>query len=130
MATVTKKDLVMRIAEATGCKKAVVKLMVQDFLHEIVKELAQGNRLEFRDFGVFEVRRRGRRKARNPRTGACLDLPPRATVHFKPGRLLREPSETGATRPSPQHRPVQAAPLPPAAGRGATPGDARRPPPP
>ena len=54
--TITKKELVNRIAERTGQTKVVVKEILQQFLDEIITELAEGNRLEFREFGVFEVR--------------------------------------------------------------------------
>ena len=56
MATVTKKDLIDRIAEKEGCKRVLVKRLIQDFLDSIIDELGKGNRLEFRDFGVFEGR--------------------------------------------------------------------------
>ena len=54
MATVTKKDLIDRIAEKESCKRVLVKRVIQDFLDAIIDELGKGNRLEFRDFGVFE----------------------------------------------------------------------------
>jgi integration host factor subunit beta len=66
--TITKKELVNRIAETTQLTKVVVKDIVQRFLDEIVEELSDGNRLEFREFGVFEVRQRAARLAQNPRT--------------------------------------------------------------
>ena len=56
MPTITKKDLIDRIAQNTQAKKSLVKATVQSFLDEIMAELAKGNRLEFRDFGVFQVR--------------------------------------------------------------------------
>ena len=61
--TVTKKQLVNRIAEQTRQTKVVVKGILQQFLDEIIDELSRGNRLEFREFGVFEVRERAARKA-------------------------------------------------------------------
>ena len=54
MATTTKKDLIDRIADVTGQKRATVKITVQAFLDNVIRELAQGNRLEFRDFGQFD----------------------------------------------------------------------------
>ena len=69
MATVTKKELAYRISEKTGLKKVVIKRVIQCFIDEIIDELAAGNRLEFREFGVFETKTRAARKARNPRTG-------------------------------------------------------------
>lgn len=88
--TVTKKDLVNRIAERTGETKVVTKTIIQMFLDEIVRELGQGNRLEFRDFGVFEVRMRKARRAQNPRTLEKVEVPPKRVVKFKVGRVLRE----------------------------------------
>ena len=58
MATTTKKDLIDRIAEETNQKRTVVKATVQSFLDNVIVELSKGNRLEFRDFGVFEIRDR------------------------------------------------------------------------
>ena len=90
MATVTKKELAYRIAETTGQKKVVVKRVIQQFVTEIIEELAVGNRLEFREFGVFEIKKRAARKARNPRTGVRVDVPSKAVVHFKAGRAMKE----------------------------------------
>ena len=64
--TTTKKDLIDRIAEETNQKRTVVKMTVQSFLDNVIKELGDGRRLEFRDFGVFEIRERAARVAQNP----------------------------------------------------------------
>ncbi len=88
--TITKKDLVNRIAERTGETKVVTKTIIQMFLDEIVADLSRGNRLEFRDFGVFEVRTRRARRAQNPRTLEKVDVPPKRVVKFKVGRVMRE----------------------------------------
>jgi integration host factor subunit beta len=90
MKTITKKDLVDRIAEQSGNKRVVVKKIVQQFLEEIVNELGEGNRLEFRDFGVFEVRARAARIAQNPKTMEKVEVPSKRTVKFKIGRLMKE----------------------------------------
>lgn len=90
MATVTKKELIDRIAEATGEKRVVVKKIVQTFLNSIIDELGKNNRLEFRDFGVFEVKHRRARKAQNPKTLEPVQVPPKRTVKFKVGRLMKE----------------------------------------
>lgn len=90
MATVTKKELAYRISEKTGLKKVVIKKIIQSFIDEIIEELADGNRLEFREFGVFEIKTRAARKARNPRTGVRVDVPSKSVVHFKAGRLMKE----------------------------------------
>lgn len=89
MATITKKELVNRIADRTGATKVAAKDVVQMFLDEIVAELGRGNRLEFREFGVFEIKRRARRKAQNPRTGEHVEVPPRFVVKFKSGRTMK-----------------------------------------
>jgi len=88
--TITKKELVNRIADQTGQTKVVVKDILQRFLDEIIEELASGNRLEFREFGVFEVRERAARRAQNPRTLEKVHVPGKRVVKFKVGRLMRE----------------------------------------
>lgn len=90
MATVTKKELIDRIAESTHQKRVQVKRIVQQFLDEVVSELGKGNRLEFRDFGVFETRVRKARKAQNPKTLEPVTVPEKRTVKFKVGRLMKQ----------------------------------------
>jgi nucleoid DNA-binding protein len=90
MSTITKKELIDRIAEKTQAKRVLVKKIVQEFLDEITSELCKGNRLEFRDFGVFETRVRASRIAQNPRTLDRVEVPAKRTVKFKMGRLMRE----------------------------------------
>ena len=90
MSTITKKELIDRIAEATQAKRVVVKRIVQSFLDEIINELATDNRLEFRDFGVFETRIRSSRVAQNPKTLERVHVPPKRSVKFKMGRLMKE----------------------------------------
>jgi len=90
MATITKKELVARIAEQTGQTKVITKDVVQRFLDEIIAELARGNRLEFREFGVFEIKSRPPRRAQNPRTLEKVDVPAKRVVKFKVGRLMKE----------------------------------------
>ena len=88
--TVTKKELVSRIADRTGQTKVVTKDIVQMFLDEIITELGKGNRLEFREFGVFEIKERAARKAQNPRTLEKVEVPAKRVVKFKVGRLMKE----------------------------------------
>ncbi|MBX3461876.1 MAG: HU family DNA-binding protein [Planctomycetes bacterium] len=90
MKTVTKKELVHRIAERTGVTKVVAKDVIQSFLNAIINELAEGNRLEFREFGVFESRERAARLAQNPRTLEKVPVPAKRIVKFKVGRLMRK----------------------------------------
>ena len=101
MATVTKKDLIDRIAERTQCTRGDVKRVVQQFLDEIIEELGHGNRLEFRDFGVLEIKVRAPRIAQNPKTLQRVNVPAKKTVKFKVGRLMRESLEDPATRGKP-----------------------------
>lgn len=90
MATITKKELIDRIAESTAQKRVNVKRIVQQFLDEVVSELGKGNRLEFRDFGVFETKLRKARKAQNPKTLAPVSVPEKRTVKFKVGRVMKQ----------------------------------------
>ncbi len=90
MATITKKELIDRIAEQTANKRVVVKRIIQTFLDEIIDELGSGNRLEFRDFGVFESKNRAARVAQNPKTLERVTVPPKRTVKFKVGRLMKQ----------------------------------------
>jgi integration host factor subunit beta len=90
MATITKKELIDRIATRTGERRVQVKKIVQQFLDEVVTELGQGNRLEFRDFGVFETKLRRARRAQNPKTLAPVSVPEKRTVKFKIGRLMKQ----------------------------------------
>ena len=95
MATMTKKELTDRMADAMGLKRVLVKDLIQRFLDEIASELTKGNRLEFRDFGVFELRVRKPRMAQNPRTLERVPVPGKTIVKFKAGRLLKEVIQKG-----------------------------------
>ena len=90
MSTTTKKDLIDRIADGTKYKRNDVRSIVQAFLECVITELGEGNRLEFRDFGVFEIRNRAPRMAQNPRTLERVPVPARRTVKFKVGRLMKQ----------------------------------------
>ena len=100
MATTTKKDLIDRIADETQQRRVDVKRTVQAFLDQVIDELGRGNRLEFRDFGVFEIKDRAPRVAQNPKTLERVDVPARRTVKFKVGRLMRETLGDGTTTES------------------------------
>lgn len=89
MATITKKELIDRLADQEGYKRVVVKRIIQGFLDSIVAELGNGNRLEFRDFGVFESKIRAPRQAQNPKTMDKVMVPSRRTVKFKVGRIMK-----------------------------------------
>lgn len=90
MATTTKKEIIDRIASETRIHRDQVKTVVTQFLGQLIEEVGKGNRLEFRDFGVFEVRIRGPRQAQNPKTLAPVMVEERRTVKFKVGRKMRE----------------------------------------
>ena len=104
--TITKKELVARIAERTRQTKVVAKEIIQMFLDEIIEELGRGNRLEFREFGVFEIKERAARKAQNPRTLEKVSVPAKRVVKFKVGRLMKQrvaagPAPKGGDDPAP-----------------------------
>jgi integration host factor subunit beta len=90
MATISKRDLTVRIAETTGAKQALVKTVVQEFFEAIIAELAQDNRLEFRDFGVFATKTTPARTAQNPKTLEKVRIPAKRRAVFKMGRAMRE----------------------------------------
>lgn len=86
----TKNDMVLRIAKEMEMRQTDIKRIVQMTLDGIIDVLASEGRLELRNFGVFEVRTRKPRKARNPRTGQEVMVPERKVVTFKPGKLMEE----------------------------------------
>ena len=90
MTTVTKKQLTEQIATSTKTKQTIVKPIIQQFLDAIIVELAKDNRIEFRDFGVFETKIRKARKAQNPKTLEPVQVPAKRTVKFKAGRLMKQ----------------------------------------
>jgi len=90
MATRTKKEIIDRIAERTQNKPITVKTIVQQFLDEITTELSKNNRLEFRDFGVFEVKKRAARISQNPKTLEKVQVPPKRAVKFKMGHIMKQ----------------------------------------
>jgi integration host factor subunit beta len=100
MTTVTKKELIDRIAKDTQAKRVTVKRIIQTFLDTMTAELMKGNRLEFRDFGVFETRNRASRVAQNPKTLQRVDVPAKRTVKFKMGRLMKERMVSGSREPA------------------------------
>ena len=91
--TIAKRTIAERIAERLNLGQVQTLQVVQVFLDEVVSELAKGNRLEFRDFGVFETVTRKARTALNPKTLSKVPVPSRVVVKFKVGRLLKEKVE-------------------------------------
>jgi integration host factor subunit beta len=109
--TITKKELVNRIADSTRQTKVVVKDIIQRFLDEIIAELSSGNRLEFREFGVFEVKDRAARRAQNPRTLEKVSVPAKRVVKFKVGRMMREKIGDEPPPPAPKAKPAVPQPV-------------------
>jgi nucleoid DNA-binding protein len=88
--TVTKKEIVKTISEEIGMTQLKTKEIVQKTFNAIVEALVEERRIELRNFGVFEVKARAARKARNPRTGQRVDVPEKFVVTFKPGKEMEE----------------------------------------
>jgi nucleoid DNA-binding protein len=84
-----KRDIVLKISEDTGIKQVVVKEVVQRTFDSILEALKSGKRIELRNFGVFQVKKRKKRIGRNPKTGEVVPVPERQTVVFKPGLEMK-----------------------------------------
>ena len=127
MATITKRQIAERIAKRVGQTQTTTKDVVQQFLDEVVAELGRGNKLEFRDFGIFEVVTRRSRTGRNPRTGETVFVPAKQVVSFKMGRRMSKAVVSGANAAVAHAQapvsspPPQEAPLP--ADRSPSPND-------
>jgi nucleoid DNA-binding protein len=87
---VTKKEIVKTISEEIGLTQLKTKEIVQKTFDAIVRALVDEKRIELRNFGVFEVKKRAARKARNPRTGQRVDVLEKYVVTFKPGKEMEE----------------------------------------
>jgi len=91
MATVTKKKLIQTISQSKGLHPNDVRNVIQAFLDAMTDSLSQGDRLEFRDFGVFEVVERKQKIGRNPKNAAIpIIIPARKAVKFTPGKKMRK----------------------------------------
>ncbi|HEV2972089.1 MAG TPA: HU family DNA-binding protein [Pirellulales bacterium] len=126
----TKKEIVKTISEEIGLTQLKTKEIVQKTFDAIVETLVEERRIELRNFGVFEVKQRAARKARNPRTGAKVNVPEKFVVTFKPGKEMeervRELERQAAARAAGQAIPqptVQPAPSDMPASRPATSGN-------
>jgi integration host factor subunit beta len=93
MTTITKRELAEFISQKLKNPQTNTKQIIQLFLDLCIEELAKGNRLEFRDFGILTTVKRGSRVGRNPKTGATVDVPSKRVVRFKSGRLLKEKAQ-------------------------------------
>jgi nucleoid DNA-binding protein len=87
---VTKKEIVRQISEKIGMTQLRTKEIVQLTFDAILETLLEDKRIELRNFGVFEVKQRKARKARNPKTGERVDVPSKNVVTFKPGKEMEE----------------------------------------
>ena len=87
--TVTKRELVVQVAGELGMPQSDVAKVIQETLDTLSQSLADGKRLEIRNFGVFETKTHASRIGRNPRTGEEVNIPKRRVVAFKPGRRLK-----------------------------------------
>mgnify|MGYP001346109930 CR=1 FL=1 len=86
----TKKEIVKTISEECGLTQLKTKEIVQKTFEAIIDTLVTESRIELRNFGVFEVKKRAARKARNPRSGERVDVPEKFVVTFKPGKEMEE----------------------------------------
>lgn len=97
----TKRELVIDVAERLGYTQNEVSAVIQGTLDAIVASLAEGQRLEIRNFGVFEVKSRDARIGRNPRTGEEVPISEKKVATFKPGKALKEYVQDPAKLPPP-----------------------------
>ncbi len=86
----TKKDIILKVSDATNLKQIDVKKVVQKTFDCIVEALIRGEKIELRNFGVFKIKQRKSRIGRNPRTGQVVPVPPRKVVVFKPGLEIKQ----------------------------------------
>jgi nucleoid DNA-binding protein len=86
----TKRELVIRVANVLGMTQSDVAKIIEGTFDTISRTLADGQRWELRDFGVFEVKTRASRIGRNPRTGEQVPVPERRVVTFRPGKKMKE----------------------------------------
>jgi len=85
-----KRGIVLKISQDTGIKQVVVKEVVQRTFNAILDALKGGDRIELRNFGIFQVKKRKKRIGRNPKTGQIVPVPERRTVVFKPGLEMKK----------------------------------------
>lgn len=113
----TKKEIVRAISEEIGLTQLKTKEIVQKTFDAIIETLVEEGRIELRNFGVFEVKRRAPRKARNPRTNKRVFVPEKYVVTFRPGKQMEQRvrqmgQETQSGAPNDQDQQVEVAPEP------------------
>lgn len=91
----TKRDLIVEVATRLGFTQHEVSGIVHGMLDSITQALANGDRLEIRNFGVFEIKTRDARMGRNPRTGEEVPIEQKRVPTFKPGKALKECVQAG-----------------------------------
>jgi nucleoid DNA-binding protein len=91
---VTKKEIVRAISEDLGLTQQKTKTIVQKVFDAILQTIVEEGRVELRNFGVFEVKQRAPREARNPKTGEKVLVPERRVVTFKPGQIMQQRVES------------------------------------
>jgi nucleoid DNA-binding protein len=112
---VTKKEIVRRISERAELTQLKTKEIVQWTFDAIIDTLITDGRIELRNFGVFEVRRRKARRARNPRTNDRVDVPEKNVVTFQPGKEMEERVRREAKVYEPKRKKPKGPAAPPAA---------------
>lgn len=106
MATITKRDIAIKVSEITGCKKNLAIKLVDNVFSTMRDTMIAGNRIEIRGFGIFEVKNtKPKPAARNPRTGDIIYVPARRKTHFKPGKILKEALHKAVEPPAPPPQP-------------------------
>ena len=125
----TKKEIVKTISEEIGMTQLKTKEIVQKTFDAIVETLVEDHRIELRNFGVFEVKRRAARKARNPRTGAKVNVAEKWVVTFKPGKEMEERVRELERKPrsASRNQPISRNPTAARSARNFPPTDRRRP---
>jgi nucleoid DNA-binding protein len=90
MTSKTKNEIVQNIADSLGLSHRQTKNVVQKTLDAVIEMLVENGRVELRNFGIFEAKKRPARKAHNPKTGKKMDVPEKYVVRFKPGKIMEE----------------------------------------
>ncbi|MHC4883729.1 MAG: HU family DNA-binding protein [Planctomycetota bacterium] len=84
-----KHNVVRKVSARTGLSQETVRQVIQAFFDEVTCDMARGNRLELREFGIFSVKQRPARMGRNPQTGESVVISSRRVAHFKPGKEMK-----------------------------------------
>jgi len=121
--TMTKRELVIRVANKLGMTQNDVAKIIEGTFETISHTLAEGQRWELRDFGVLEVKTRAARIGRNPRTGQQVPVPERRVVTYRPGKKMKDLVAAQAVA-SPAPEAASAPPSPPLASQGDAPSAA------